>query len=254
MAKTIRSWIESDVTPFRDKSLAWLAESHFFRDPCRPTFSDLRYFFSPADGIILYQRTVKPDECVVDIKGRPYSLRDALRDPCYAQDSLVIGVFMTFFDVHVNRIPYPGRLSYRQLDPIDTHNHPMLDVEREILDDLRVSTDAMEYLHNNQRMVNRVHSAPFGGTYYILQIADYDVDCITPFWTQQNQLCDQGQRFSQIRYGSQVDLIAPITDRFELHTVQSTGDHVEAGLDALIEVKERPNASKPYTGNRSPLP
>lgn len=240
MAKKIEDWIASDVEPLRDKPTDWLSSMFFFRDPCRPTYSDLRYFFSPADGIILYQRTVRPDECLVDIKGKPYSLREALRDPSYDHESLVIGVFMTFYDVHVNRIPYPGRLSYRELDPIDTYNHPMLEVEREIVEDLRISTDSLEYLRHNQRVVNRVASVQLGLTYRILQIADYDVDCITPFTLKQNHPYDQGQRFSQIRYGSQVDLIVPLCRQFEFLTVQSTGDHVEAGLDPVIEVRERP--------------
>src|SRR5881409_1906304 len=162
MAKSIEHWLETDVAPYRDKPLGWLAESHFFRDPSRPNYSDLRYFFSPADGIILYQRTVRPDECIVDIKGRAYSLRDALRDPCYEAPSLVIGIFMTFFDVHVNRVPYPGKLSFKELDSIDTYNYPMLDVEKGLLQDLRVPTDSLEYLHNNQRVVNRIHSAVLG--------------------------------------------------------------------------------------------
>jgi len=243
MAKTIESWLETDVAPYRDKSISWLAASHFFRDPCRPNYSDLRYFFSPADGILLYQRTVQPDECILDIKGRPYSLRDALRDPAYDRESLVIGIFMTFYDVHVNRVPFPGRLSYKELDPLDTHNHPMLDVETGILEDLRVPTDALEYLHHNQRFVNRVDSVALGGPYFVLQIADYDVDCITPFSTRQNQRVGQCQRFSQIRYGSQVDLIVPLSDRYQLSTLQPTGTHVEAGVDPLIELKEEPSAT-----------
>ena len=120
-------------------------------------------------------------ESLVEIKGKAYSLQDALRDRDYDQPSLVIGIFMTFFDVHVNRIPYPGQLSYKELDPIDTYNHPMLEVEREILDELRVATESLEYLRHNQRVVNRISSVEFGDTYYLLQIADYDVDCITPF-------------------------------------------------------------------------
>lgn len=239
MVKRIADWIESDVAPVRDKSVEWLSSCHFFRDPCRPTYSDLRYFFAPADGILLYQRVVKPDESLVDIKGRPYSLRDALRDPAYDQESLVIGIFMTFYDVHINRVPYPGRLSYRELDPIDTYNHPMLDVETEILEALRVNTASLEYLRHNQRVVNRVESIQLGLTYRILQIADYDVDCITPFSMKQNQPYDQGERFSQIRYGSQVDLIVPLSRRFEFQPIQSTGDHVEAGVDPIIEVIER---------------
>jgi phosphatidylserine decarboxylase len=241
MAKKIEDWIATDVEPYRDKSVSWLSESHFFRDPSRPLFSDLRFFLAPADGVILYQREVDPDECIVDIKGKPYSLRDALRDPSYAQRSLVIGIFMTFFDVHVNRVPYPGRIHYRELDPIDTYNHPMLDVERQILDDLRVSTEALGYLRHNQRVVNRIDSAQFGGSYYVLQIADYDVDCITPFGLKQGQPYLQGERFSQIRYGSQVDLIVPLRPGLEYVTLQATGTHVEGGLDPLIEVRDRTN-------------
>ena len=239
LAKKIEEWMESDVAPFRDKSVAWLSEAHFFRDPSRPLYSDLRYFLAPADGIILYQREVEPDECIVDIKGKPYSLRDALRDPSYAHKSLVIGIFMTFFDVHVNRVPYPGRIFYRELEPIDTYNHPMLDVERQILEDLRVSTDSLGYLRHNQRMVNRVESSQLGGSYYVLQIADYDIDCILPYNLKQGQPYVQGERFSQIRYGSQVDLVVPLRPGFEWITLQATGSHVEGGLDPLIEVRER---------------
>lgn len=245
MAKRIKEWLETDVEPFRDKPTAWLSSNHFFRDPCRPTFSDLRYFFAPADGIILYQTTVEPGEGIVDIKGKSYSLRDALRDPSYHPRSLVIGIFMTFYDVHINRVPYPGRLSFKELDPIDTDNHPMLDVEGEILTHLRVSTDTMQYLHHNQRMVNRIYSVQLGVTYHVLQIADYDVDCITPFCLKQNVAVDQCERFSQIRYGSQVDLIVPVSERYELHAIQATGHHVEAGVDPVIEVKERPHNGLP---------
>src|SRR5215471_14025413 len=239
MAKSLEEWIRTDVRPYQDKSVAWLSQFHFFRDPIRPTYSDLSYFFAPADGVIVYQRRVRPDEAIVEIKGRPYSLREALREPDYAHTSLVIGIFMTFLDVHVNRIPFPGQLSYKELDPIDTYNHPMLDVEKSIFDDLRIPTEAMGYLHHNQRMVNRVYSSELGGTYYILQIADYDVDCITPFDLKQNQAAAQGERFSMIRYGSQVDLIVPVSRRFEFELLQETGNHVEAGIDPLIKLTQR---------------
>lgn len=239
MAKKLHDWLDTDVRPFRDQPISWISQHHFFRDPIRANYSDPRYFFAPADGIILYQRKVRADECIVEIKGKAYCLRDALRDPHCDGESLVIGIFMTFFDVHINRIPYPGRLSYREEDPIDTYNHPMLDVEKSILDDLRISPDSLDYLHHNQRMLNRIYSDQLDQTYYVLQIADYDVDCITPFSVKQNQPVFQGQRFSQIRYGSQVDLIIPLGCPFDFATVQETGDHVEAGIDPIVEVTER---------------
>jgi phosphatidylserine decarboxylase len=238
MAKKLQDWIETDVRPFRDKPISWISQYHFFRDPIRPSYADLSYFVSPADGVILYQREVRPDECIVEIKGSAYSLRDAVRDPNFDRQSLVIGIFMTIFDVHVNRIPYPGLLSYREVDPIDTYNHPMLDVEQSIVQDLRVSTDSLDYLHHNQRMLNRIDSVELGQSYYVLQIADYDVDCITPFQLKQHKPFAQGQRFSQVRYGSQVDLIVPLSPRFDLATVQEVGHHVEAGMDPLIKLTE----------------
>jgi phosphatidylserine decarboxylase len=241
MVKKLQDWIETDVRPYQDKSVAWLSQYHFFRDPIRPTYSDLSYFFSPADGVILYQREVRPDECIVEIKGRAYSLQEAMRDPHYKAPSLVIGIFMTFFDVHVNRVPFPGRISYRDMDPIDTYNHPMLDVEKSILDNLRIPTESLEYLHHNQRMVNRIYSAELGQSYYVLQIADYDVDCVVPFNVKQNQPVVQGARFSQVRYGSQVDLIVPLSARFDFATVQEVGDHVEAGIDPIIRVTGKVN-------------
>ncbi len=244
MAKTIQDWLESEVHPYRDKSIAWISQFHFFRDPMRPTYSDPRRFFSPADGIIVYQRRVRPGEAIVTIKGKNYTLRDALRDPQFAPPCLVIGIFMTFFDVHVNRIPYSGQLSYKVLDPIDTFNHPMLDVENSIFVDLRIPQDSLEYLHHNQRMVNRVFSSGLGQSYYILQIADYDVDCVTPFELKQNRPVTQGERFSMVRYGSQVDLIVPLSSRFDYVLLQETGSHVEAGLDPLIELAERPQPGR----------
>jgi phosphatidylserine decarboxylase len=247
MSKSLQEWVETDVRPYRDRPLSWLSQHHFFRDPFRPAYSDSGCFFSPADGIILYQKTVAPDEPIVDIKGKSYSLRDAIRDQRYDQTSLVVGIFMTFFDVHVNRIPFAGRLSYKLLEPIDTYNHPMLEVERAILEELRVSLASARYLHCNQRVLNRVDSVHLSQAYYMLQIADYDVDSITPFELKQNRPYAQGRRFSQVRYGSQVDLVVPLSPAYEFVTTQPTGFHVEAGVDTLVAIRQRPR----HNGARS---
>src|SRR5437588_10686601 len=102
MAKKIQDWLETDVRPYREKPISWASQFHFFRARIRPTYSGLSYFFSPAYGIILYQRKVHPGECIVEIKGRPYSLRDAMRDPVYSAASLVIAISMPFCVVPTN--------------------------------------------------------------------------------------------------------------------------------------------------------
>ncbi|GAA1354259.1 phosphatidylserine decarboxylase [Saccharothrix algeriensis] len=236
MVKSLRDWIAEDVDPVRGESVKWLSENYFFRDPMRHTHVDPAYFFSPADGVVLYQGVVEPDAPVVDIKGSPHTVRDAIRDDGYDRVSLVIGIFMTFYDVHVNRVPYSGRLTYRELDAIDTVNRPMLDVEKEILERLRVPAEGREYLRHNQRVVNRVDSAELGRAYHLLQLADYDVDAITPFTLAQHRPVRQGSRFSQIRFGSQVDLIIPVGGGLDLQPLCEPGQHVQAGLDPLVRV------------------
>jgi phosphatidylserine decarboxylase len=232
----LEEWVATDVTPVKSKPLKWLSEEHFFRDPCRPIFSDPDYFFSPADGIIIYQTLVRPDECILDIKGKPYSLRMAMQDETFDKPCLVVGIFMTMYDVHINRIPYAGFLSYKHLEQISTFNAPMLAIERSIIEDLTVEGNHAEYLHTNQRTINRICSPELSSEYYVLQVADYDVDCIAPFIPKQNAPVRQNQRFSQIRFGSQVDLIIPISERIGLELVQETGMHVEAGVDPLIKI------------------
>ena len=54
-------------------------------------------------------------------------------DDEYNKPSLVIGIFMSFYDVHINRIPYGGVLTYKHLEPIESTNRPMLAVEKDIL-------------------------------------------------------------------------------------------------------------------------
>jgi len=210
MAKNLEEWVEGDVRSLKEKGLRWLSEEYFFRDQVCPMISHPSYFFAPADWILLYLETVKPEDPIVEIKGKAYSMRDAMRDPAYQYPSMVVGIFMTFFDVHVNRMPFAGRLCYRELEAIHTYNHPMLALEKSVVDDLCINLDQTGYLHSNQRMLNKIIAPDLGQHYYVLQIADYDVDAIMPFHLKQNRRLAQNQRSSQIRYGSQVDLIVPL--------------------------------------------
>ena len=239
MAKALQEWIDTDVSKVRDKPMRWLSEEYFFRDPNRAIYSDSSYFFAPADGIILYADVVQADASIVDIKGKSYSLQDAMRKKEYTKESLVIGIFMTFYDVHVNRIPYSGRLTYEELETISSYNLPMLDVEKSLVDAIKPNVSEAEYLFSNQRILNTVFSIELKQEYYILQIADYDVDCITPFNLKQNRSFSQNQRFSQIRYGSQVDLIIPLSDNYEFISLLDVGMHVEAGVDPIVKIVKK---------------
>jgi phosphatidylserine decarboxylase len=251
VAKALKEWLSTDIRWALQRPRRWLSEQYFFRDPARPQYVDSSYFFAPADGVILYQREVEKDRPLVELKGRSYSLREALRDNSFDAPCLVVGIFMTIYDVHVNRVPYSGRLRFKALPAIETHNRPMLAVEEALLQGRPECLNNSDYLFSNQRMLSSVYSPALGQTYYLLQIADYDVSCIMPFDLRQGQPYVQNQRFSQIRFGSQVDLIIPQSSRWRFDTLLPDTTHVEAGLDPLVRITPK-GSHEICANNRSP--
>ena len=78
----------------------------FFRNPDRviPPGDNL---VSPADGTVVYVKTIDPDEHVIVIKqGVSASVKDIVREDL-SSTKLLIGIFMSPFDVHstVRRLP-----------------------------------------------------------------------------------------------------------------------------------------------------
>ena len=181
MAQHLEDWLEGEVKELSKLEVGELSNTFFFRDPMRPNYIDYNHFYSPADGVILYQKYVKDaTDPIVEIKGMNYTIQDVLGNKNYNQPSLVIGIFMSFYDVHVNRIPYSGILQYKGLDPIESTNKPMLAIEKDILN-AAINPNNLEYLKYNERMLNKIYSPQLDYTYYGVQIADEDVNVIAPF-------------------------------------------------------------------------
>jgi len=143
---------------------------------------------------------------------------------------------MTFYDVHINRMPSFGYLSYRHLDRTQSYNYPMLEIEDDLVDQLMMSPHKAEYLFYNQRVLNTIFAPAIKLNYYLVQFADYGVNMIVPYSSKQQQPFFQNRRFSQIRYGSQVEFIIPLSDQYEFELLQTVGMHVEAGVDPLIKI------------------
>jgi phosphatidylserine decarboxylase len=243
MAQILEDWLNGEVKELQKLPVGELSNTFFFRDPLRPNYIDHEHFYSPADGTILYQKVVQPDESVVEIKGMNYTLKDVMGDSDYNKPSLVIGIFMSFYDVHINRIPYGGILKYRHLEPIESTNKPMLAVEKDILNKV-INPNNMDYLKYNERMFNQVYVPSLDYTYYLIQIADEDVNVIAPF-KHQMDLVAQNERFSLIRWGSQVDLVLPLDEKFDFELVLDDAMHVNAGLDKLVKLNLKDNGIKP---------
>ncbi len=243
MAEKLEDWLNGEVAELSKLPIGELSNTFFFRDPLRPTYIDNEHFYSPADGTILYQKVVLPGapccEGIIEIKGKNYTLQDVMGDKDYNKPSLVIGIFMSFYDVHINRIPYSGTIKYNRLEPIESTNKPMLAVEKDILNKV-INPNNMDYLKYNERVLNTVYNASLDYTYHIVQIADEDVNVIAPF-KQQGDLCTQNERFSLIRWGSQVDLVLPIDSRYQFELLLEETMHVNAGLDKLIKINYAQN-------------
>jgi phosphatidylserine decarboxylase len=237
MAKTLEKWLKTDAAKYSKMDLHKLSYTYFFRDPFRPNYVNSDIFYSPADGTILYQKFVKPDEKIIEVKGINYTLKDILCDPNYDQPSLVIGIFLSFYDPHIVRIPYKGTIKYEYLDSIESFNIPMLAVEKDILNKV-INPNNMGYIKNNERMLIEVNSTLLDYEYYMCLIADDEVNVIAPF-KQQQTLCFQNERFGIVRWGSQCDLILPLDDRFDFELFQEDHMHVEAGLDMLVKIIEK---------------
>ena len=60
MAEELEDWLNGEVAELQKLSVGELSNTFFFRDPLRPTYIDNNYFYSPADGTILYQKVVLP--------------------------------------------------------------------------------------------------------------------------------------------------------------------------------------------------
>jgi phosphatidylserine decarboxylase len=239
MAEKLEDWLKGEVAELSKLPIGELSNTFFFRDPLRSTHIDNKHFYSPADGTILYQKMVLPGEQVLEIKGIDYTLQDVMGDKEYNTPSLVIGIFMSFYDVHINRIPYSGVIKYNRLEPIESTNKPMLAVEKDILNRV-INPNNMDYLKYNERMLNKIYNSFLDYTYYIVQIADEDVNVIAPF-KQQGDLCTQNERFSLIRWGSQVDLVLPLDKRFSFELLLKETMHINAGLDKLIKINYAKN-------------
>ena len=237
MAKSMEEWLDTDVAELEKLPVDELGSVFFFRDPMRPNYIDHEHFYSPADGTILYQKYIEdPNAPVVEVKGKKYTLKDVMGDKDYDQPSLVVGIFMSFYDVHINRIPYGGHITWKPLDSIESMNKPMLALEKDILNAAINPKHMIDYLKNNERMFNKIYSPRLDYTYYLIQIADEDVDVIAHFIHDQNSLVSQNDRFSLIRWGSQVDLVLPLDKRYNFELIHPNTTHVEAGVDKLVKL------------------
>jgi phosphatidylserine decarboxylase len=205
----------------------------FFRDPPRrPPVEE--GILSPADGTVVYVRKVEPGEDVVVIKqGVHATVRDILREDM-PSTKLVIGIFMSPFDVHYNRAPLKAAVGFVHRHPAIGENAYMSAMHWRTLFGLEPRYAGSMHIVQNERAVTyfagAYRGAPLGC--YVVQIGARTVNGIDSYF-QPGQRVERGATFGMIRVGSQVDLVVPW--RPGLAATVQAGDRVRAGETILIK-------------------
>ena len=204
----------------------------FFRNPPRipPPGENI---VSPADGTVVYVSLVKPHQEVVTIKqGVSARLTDIVREDL-DQPKLSIGIFMSPFNVHYNRIPLTGRVASIKHHPAIPTNLTMFAMHWRTL--LRRPPFYLHSRHiiQNERTVTRIEGIYKGQqiAYYIVQIAGWSVAGIDSY-VEVGEEVSKGNVFGMIRIGSQVDLVLPY--RPDMDLMVKPGDKVRAGETVLV--------------------
>src|SRR5260221_5177349 len=150
----------------------------FFRDPVRTTPRGKTLVIAPADGLITMIAKVPP----------PPELRGA--DGLTAPDYTRVSIFMSVFDVHINRAPIAGRVTRIAYVPGKF-----------------VNADLDKASQDNERQHFLIEGAD-GVRIGFTQIAGLVARRILAF-VRQGDAVDAGQRIGLIRFGSRVDVYLP---------------------------------------------
>ncbi len=171
----------------------------FFRDPAREVPQDEKVLLSPADGT------------VTDI--------EEVTDSPLGVPAVRVGIFLSVFNVHINRAPCTVRISrveYRKgtfknaMSPESGKVNESNDVYMERLADPK-----------SPLLVRQISGA----------IARRIVCAVSPGETLQ-----QGERFGMIKFGSRTELYVPAEGKATVEV--KVGDKVKAGLSSLIRYRD----------------
>ncbi|MBI5571770.1 MAG: phosphatidylserine decarboxylase [Desulfomonile tiedjei] len=205
----------------------------FFRNPHRviPAHNAL---VSPADGTVVYVKSAEPHETVFSVKQDvPLTIPDILKEDL-SDRRLVIGVFMSPFNVHYNRVPLSGTVDFIRHHPSKSGNRYMSRMHLRSVLGMPPYYQGSEHIVENERTVTRI-TGTFKDeecSYYVVQIAAHSVNGIDSY-VDEGERVSTGQVFGMIRIGSQVDLVLPHGSTMNVKVRE--GDRVYAGESVLVE-------------------
>ena len=169
----------------------------FFRDPPRRAVVEPDLLLAPADGRILSIQTVQ-------------------KHPYIGDDALQISIFLSIFDVHINRIPTSGTIDYVKYNP--GKFFPAF------------KDKASE--QNEQTEIGL--TSDVGHKLVVKQIAGLIARRIV-CKLREGDTVSAGDRFGMIRFGSRTELFVPVDSDLRVQV----GDHVRGGLTVIGHLPSR---------------
>jgi phosphatidylserine decarboxylase len=163
----------------------------FFRDPDRDVPADPGLLVSPADGTVTHVEPLPPD----------------------AEHGTRVSIFLSIFDVHVNRAPAAGRVASVEYQPGKFGN-------------AMLAASATE----NERNVVRLEGED--GSVVFTQIAGLLARRIV-FWPRVGDHLARGQRVGMIKFSSRTDLLVPRGAELLVRV----GQHVQGGSSPIARLR-----------------
>ena len=166
--------------------------AYFFRDPNRATPADTHAVVSPADGRVTRVKAI---------------------DDQAANSATLVSIFLSPFDVHINRAPIAGRVSN-----VSYTRGKFL-----------MATDENSSLVNEQ---NAITIEGEGVTIVCKQIAGILARRIV-CWKQAGERVELGERFGLIKFSSRTDLVLPAN----IEVLVKEGARVKGGLTVIGRIR-----------------
>lgn len=184
--------------PVAVAAILWLFVLSFFRDPERVIPTGVELVVSPADGTVTHVTEVSnpdfPD-------GRAF----------------LVGIFLSVFNVHVNRVPCAGRVVGIRYFP-----GCFLDARRS------------ECAVRNEQLWIDLEDARTGQLVRVKQIAGAIARRIV-CWLRPNEEVRAGERLGMIKFGSRTELYVPAAAVAEIRV--KVGDKVKGGSTVLLTLR-----------------
>ncbi len=170
---------------------------YFFRDPVRTIPDGHGLVVSPADGRVTDIETLEENEVTGQTLQR-------------------VGIFLSVFDVHVNRMPATGRVVYTAHYEGSYHD----------------ARSPMASTHNTAR----TWGFDCGGTTLVVrQITGAIARRIVP-WALLGDRLERGQHFGMIRFGSRTEIYLPLDAEIDVQP----GQHVRGGETVIGRLAAAP--------------